>query len=307
MPPDGKKNLVADIAERKNDDELFQLSLSLVEGLLYRLKAHGKTPSITPSPRTGYKESVEKMASQITESARRNSQKWLKKACLSRDGNRCVISGSFDYDTAVKLGENHDDEIEMELAHIIPFSVASYGTKEEHHTTSEIWANLVRYFPSLETRIGFTAESINDTRNAMTMDSILHKQFGNFRLALEPTSQENVYHIQLYRLPSGVKKHLPSNDMVTFRSHDPRYELPSAVLLGIHATVARILHVTGKGEEAERILREKEDIGVLASDGSTNVSTLLSLTNLSSRTATEQKPTNTGPHQPVDDKRENIR
>ncbi|KAL1962506.1 hypothetical protein VTN77DRAFT_9627 [Rasamsonia byssochlamydoides] len=306
LPQDGKKNVVADIAGCEGDEQLYQLSLSLVEGLLFPMKAHGKTPSITLSPRFGLEDSIENVASQITEPATRNSQRWLKQACLSRDGNKCVIAGSFDSQTAA-LEPNQSDALEAdtELAHIIPFSRASYSTEEEHHRISEIWVTIFRYFPSVRSRINFIADSINHPRNAMTMHSYVHRKFGDFTIALEKTEREHVYQIKNYNPRSDVKKHLPSSGIVAFTNYDPQYELPSPILLEVHAVIARILHATGKGEEADRLLEEKDKIGVLAKDGSTNVRALLSVTNLSSR-ATSQKPTNAGTRQMTDNRQENV-
>lgn len=50
---------------------------------------------------------------------------------------------------------------------------------------------------------------------------------------------------------------------------------PSPCLLKAHAAVARILHITAMGETIEKILAEREDIGCLANDGSSNVQKLL--------------------------------
>ena len=59
------------------------------------MKAKSCTPSAEPSPRAGWAESVEPVASEIT--SRERQQKWLRKACLERDGNRRVISGASDF------------------------------------------------------------------------------------------------------------------------------------------------------------------------------------------------------------------
>ena len=41
-------------------------------------------------------------------------------------------------------------------------------------------------FPDIRSRINFGANDINDTRNTMTMDRILHAEFGEFRFCFLP-------------------------------------------------------------------------------------------------------------------------
>jgi hypothetical protein len=140
----------------------------------------------------------------------------------------------------------------------------------------------------------------------MTLTSFLHDDFGSFCIALEPTDHENIYKIKRYKPQLVSEMVLPANDLVTFTSYDHRYELPSPILLGVHAAIAKILHATGKGEEAERLLDKKDKIGVLASNGSTNVRTLLSLTNLAMRTVSDRTPTKKIHQQPKDKRKENV-
>ena len=292
LPADGKRNLLDDIGACKSNDELQQHASSLVEGLLFPMRAHPKTPSVTTSPRFGLEDSVENIASELTESATRKSQRALKKACLSRDGNMCAITHLIEASSA---GVNQIDVVDTdtECAHIIPFSLGSWTSNDEQFATSQIWVNLNRCFPSLRSRINFTQLSINDTRNAITMDRGLHFHFGRFNIALEATNQEHTYRIQNYK-PNRYATHaLPSSGFVTFVNHNNHHELPSPILLQVHATIARILHATGKAEQADKLLRDKDDIGVLAQDGGTDVAALLSATSLaplSSRSPSSRNP-----------------
>lgn len=50
---------------------------------------------------------------------------------------------------------------------------------------------------------------------------------------------------------------------------------PNPYLLQAHAAVARILHMTAMGETIEKTLDERERIGCLANDGSSNIQQLL--------------------------------
>lgn len=69
---------------------------------------------------------------------------------------------------------------------------------------------------------------------------------------------------------------LTASGFVEFTSHYSRFELPSQTLLGVHATIAKILHTTGVVEQADQIIRDREQISVLSRDGSTDITKLLS-------------------------------
>ncbi len=64
-------------------------------------------------------------------------------------------------------------------------------------------------------------------------------------------------------------------DVVTLHDHGSRIELPSRELLQLHAAIAKILNMTAAGEIIDRVLRDREDINVLAQDGSTNIEFLM--------------------------------
>ena len=62
--------------------------------------------------------------------------------------------------------------------------------------------------------------------------------------------------------------------IIRFRKHAD-VELPSRELLEMHATLAKILHASGMAEHIDKIMKCREEIGCLASDGSTNIQELL--------------------------------
>ena len=55
---------------------------------------------------------------------------------------------------------------------------------------------------------------------------------------------------------------------VTFSRSDDRLELPDPQLLALHATCARVAHMSGAAEAFDEVEREVEDTRVLASNGS---------------------------------------
>lgn len=95
-------------------------------------QSRARTPSVEPSPRPGWAESVESVASEITSSERQ--QRWLRKACLERDGNRCMISGVYDFSESTKLPvgdpilNEPQEPFSTQAAHIVPFCCGSFNT-----------------------------------------------------------------------------------------------------------------------------------------------------------------------------------
>ena len=108
------------------------------------------------------------------------------------------------------------------------------------------------------------------------MNHALHHFFGRFELAFEPTEHANTYQIKNYKeraLELAIL--LPTSGIVEFISYNHAFELPSRTLLDVHATIARILHATGLAEQADKIIRDREQTGALARDGSTDIARLL--------------------------------
>lgn len=55
---------------------------------------------------------------------------------------------------------------------------------------------------------------------------------------------------------------------VTFTTTDPLLQLPSAELLALHATCAKVAHFFGASEYLDKVFLEMEEADVLAPDGS---------------------------------------
>lgn len=274
LPPEGKSNLETDLRSFNTDEDVRIHAESLVKHLLSSFKTLRATPNISISPRPGMEDSIENILAEMTDPSTRQAR--LKKECLRRDGNKCVITG-FREESTLDRGDLTTRAENTECAHIIPFLLGSWKDDQEAHDKAVIWVMLNRCFPSLKQRIAFDYQSINDHRNAITMCAELHKKFGNFVFALEATDIEHSYRIKRYR-PNLLSRLEPTS--VMFHQHDPRYALPDPELLKIHATIARILYASGKAEEIEKVLRDRDEISVLAANGTTDIASLLATTSL---------------------------
>ncbi|KAJ9293521.1 hypothetical protein DTO271G3_7786 [Paecilomyces variotii] len=115
----------------------------------------------------------------------------------------------------------------------------------------------------------------------MTLNHVLHHNFGKFDVALESTETEIEYNIRQFRATSFAKLFISANNQVIFTQHEPRYAMPSPELLRIHAIIAKVLHASGQAEYIDKILQDRGNTGVLATAGSSNVGAFLSMSQLS--------------------------
>ncbi|KAJ5668697.1 hypothetical protein N7462_009767 [Penicillium macrosclerotiorum] len=280
---DGQRNLMTDVLGAKNDEELQQLAQSIQTGILQPMLANGAQTPI-PSPRPGLEDSIEALDAQYADPASRDYQPILRAHCLKRDGFSCVFSGAIDPDH-----QTHKDQksAPLEAAHIIPFSLGHWATDHERHQKSQIWVNILRFFPALSRRLerqhGNLDEDfncINKEENMIMMVAPLHVEFGKFHFILEQTASENRYTVKRFNNFAKLCEIFLS-ETVSFSSHNTSYALPSPELIALHAAVGNILHASGQAEKIEKLLRDLADTRTIAWDGSTNLGALLSVSQLS--------------------------
>jgi hypothetical protein len=122
------------------------------------VKARGKIPAASPSPRFGADDSIDDIVSEL-ESSSRNDQGWLKEACLLRDNNRCVLTELYDVDKAEdSLSETerkHIATVFTKAAHIIPLSIDNFADPEVNFLFINYAVLPLIYIASLETQLQF--------------------------------------------------------------------------------------------------------------------------------------------------------
>ncbi|KAL9121320.1 MAG: hypothetical protein Q9187_002120 [Circinaria calcarea] len=127
LPGDGARNIMEDILECKSDEMLRQIASNLRTGVLGPMKSRRTTPVVILSPQFISEQDLEETFSEFDDISSRNNLVWLKKACLQRDGARCVITGCYDLDEAQKLSESEraglSGTVTTQAAHILPFSL----------------------------------------------------------------------------------------------------------------------------------------------------------------------------------------
>ena len=101
------------------------------------MKARGPTSSPHTSPRFAAMSSIEDVDNEMPDSITRGQQRALRQKCLRRDGNKCVLSGTFNIDALSQEELNawtpqdargrHIGK--LDAAHIIPFSLGQCSRK----------------------------------------------------------------------------------------------------------------------------------------------------------------------------------
>ena len=220
LPPHGAYNICNDILENTDDSYLSELAKNLVTALLLPCKTHfcytrrsltfvsivkatGHTPAAIPSPSIGAECDTHEIETELVEQTTRKDQKWLRNACLRRDAGRCILTGACDIGKGTIEDQNEEVAYAfLETTHIIPYTYGVFSEAEvtmsrlcrytmltvfQRSQKAVIWETLYRCFPSPRSRSTMKVENINDTSNALTLASDLHKAFGMFHFALEPT------------------------------------------------------------------------------------------------------------------------
>ncbi|KIJ29826.1 hypothetical protein M422DRAFT_36806, partial [Sphaerobolus stellatus SS14] len=204
----------------------------------------------------------------MVEPATRNGKAWLRKEVCQRQNFRCILHEEIDTKAPPEARDPTGErtiEYRLEVAHIIPFALNDFASDDNRaiHKSAVIWVMIKHW-----TAVDLTGEGINEPTNAILFCPNGHDQFGSFSVFFEPTEVQHCY------VASSQYKGF-DNIHVDFRSNS-RVLPPNPRYLAIHAAFAKVLFASGAGKYIGRYYRDQAEIGVLASNGSTDVSILLS-------------------------------
>ncbi|KAG6856425.1 hypothetical protein H0H87_004551 [Tephrocybe sp. NHM501043] len=199
---------------------------------------------------------------------------------LLRDGYKCTLSGLYDKSSVEKFPElddtQRDDEITVftQVAHI--FSESAQDGDQDYAGT--VFAMLKMF--GLENRAReLYGAGVNGLHNVITMYMDFHMSFDQLRLWLEPVpGMANTYQICGPDSTKGFFTPFKPDRRVTFTVEPSAAEaaarqgktlsLPDPCLLSLRAACSRVAHLSGAAEHHDKILRDLEEIPVLADDGS---------------------------------------
>ncbi|KAK7047211.1 hypothetical protein VNI00_006877 [Paramarasmius palmivorus] len=206
-----------------------------------------------------------------------------KKLALIRDGFRCLATSTIDdpygtqSDSLATLARAGTSANETQPCHI-------FGnlTDCDHECRTSTMNNILSNFglaiqDDLQNR-----GNVHDIRNILTLKTECRIYFDQLEIWFEPTVTNHEY--EIYYAQEWRQQSLRLHDTVTFKVHDfvfantvdlietmkrnPHEYLPDPKLLALHATCARVAHMSGAAELLQQWDLDLEDKGVLASDGS---------------------------------------
>jgi len=129
----------------------------------------------------------------------------------------------------------------------------------------------------------WVGDHINVPGNAILLASQFHKHFAAFRLWFEKDAAPNTYKVNVNPRYAGLTQRYHGN-LVTFTDHSGSgIQLPLPEALAIHASFAKVYHASGAAGFFQNVLKDHEQLKVLAVDGSTDVTIALSGLVLKSR------------------------
>ncbi|EPE09344.1 hypothetical protein F503_07120 [Ophiostoma piceae UAMH 11346] len=283
LDQDGKQALMDDISACQDSNErLVELASHLLDAILKPFKlAGGKAPTPVTTPPSLDAEREISLATATIEATTRNDQSSLRSDCLRRDGYRCVYTGAWDIPSCEQQLANPTPDAEgtyVDCAHILPFALGFFDETDALQTRNKsiIWFAIHRYFPALAGKID--ARSINQPANAIMINTLCHRHFGEYGLTFEPQGN-NEYRIinhsnlrQLLQLKSG-------SSQLQLTCADDTIPMPDPEIFRVHFIIARVLQVSGFGDRISKAAEKAYldlDCHILEASGSTDVGGLLS-------------------------------
>ncbi|KAJ7277262.1 hypothetical protein C8J57DRAFT_1581590 [Mycena rebaudengoi] len=226
-----------------------------------------------------------------------------RKHALLRDGYRCVVTGAFDNESCKLHPELRARAIAMratrttlDCAHIFSESAQEGDHKIKYAASVMV---ILTMFGLSDTAEKFVGGNVNQHFNALTMAENLHRLFGRMEFWFEAVIGEarnfslivsNFFLKNMYFRPTHTIFVPPTPDFfdvlgsppqrVTF-TVDPDVvaaceandrlvpAFPSPPLLAIRAACSRVAHMAGAVEQADQVLRDLEDMSIMAEDGTT--------------------------------------
>ncbi|KAI0364614.1 hypothetical protein BV20DRAFT_1057101 [Pilatotrama ljubarskyi] len=190
-----------------------------------------------------------------------------RRQALVRDGFRCMLSGMLDitHRAAVRTCDSEPTDL-LRCCYILPpveavgHSDVAGDPREEHLTNA--WTMLERFgFPHIKEQL--CGANVHPLENVMTLgprDATPIRED-------EATSQAHLHNIKLAPTLTYANLRLKPDAQVQFVARED-LPLPNPEYLRIRATCCRIAHISGAAQYADEVLRDMEDISVLAQDGS---------------------------------------
>ncbi|KAG6815615.1 hypothetical protein H0H87_012925 [Tephrocybe sp. NHM501043] len=179
---------------------------------------------------------------------------------LLRDGYKCTLCGYYDQtcvDTYPEVYSNYDAQPEKkqaytEVAHILSESVQDGG---DDYAAAVF--TILKMFNLEEQAKGLYGAGVNGLQNVITMDDNTYEICGvNLDTLPIPFKSNRI----TFTVDASAAAHAEAMGVTI--------PLPDRTMLALRAACSRVARMSGAAEHIDLILREREDITVLADDGS---------------------------------------
>ncbi|KAF8549144.1 hypothetical protein OG21DRAFT_1421787, partial [Imleria badia] len=199
-----------------------------------------------------------------------------RKRALARDGYRCMITAMIDETSLRRCADLRTirkrggiNAVTVQTAHILNESTMQgtdpAGTSEnsaENHYAAGAMAILECFGLSNFTEAFKRQGGVHEFWNLLSLEPNLHRKFDTLDLWFESTPQPGRYSVCVsdeyaegyIRLFAGPKPHVDGAPMVEFTSQFKELPPPDPLLLALHATCARVAHMSGAAEFFDRLL-----------------------------------------------------
>lgn len=220
-----------------------------------------------------------------------NRDRNLSSLVRRRDGHQCVVSGLYDADfifaeeRAGRAAPDDEGGTATDAAHIIPHALNNVARDNANGTIGDsqvfVWGILNMFDPGVRDMLA--GSHIDNPCNALLLAHDLHCEFGKLHVYFEEVPDEP--HSYRFKRTRGARRlrpdFNPKSEVLTFANCEhgglQLAPLPSRRLLKLHAACCRMLEMAGAAEYVENLLDDFEELGTLATDGSSEIGVLWGL------------------------------
>ncbi|KIM47226.1 hypothetical protein M413DRAFT_64063 [Hebeloma cylindrosporum] len=275
MPTDrGLRNLIEEINSCAEDSAILDVGNVYYGQFIWAFRAN-RNPNQTYFDSPLFDTSID-IVNDFSDEAPQSHASATKKVviqALLRDGYRCVVTKIHDSNSIIKYEiakakESFDADPDQKLvftsaAHIFP-DITNSNTGKDEDNEWTMWAVMERFgYDTLPDDLN--GSKIHRLENVMTLASDVHHYFDQLSIWFAATPGIP----NRYRLESPYPQVLQMYPQhVTFTTPDPdNLPVPSPDYLAIHATCAKVAHLSGAGERIDKFYQEMEDCTTLDSGG----------------------------------------
>ncbi|KAF9067886.1 hypothetical protein BDP27DRAFT_1328211 [Rhodocollybia butyracea] len=278
----GRNSFANDINSCDSLGKLASLAHLVVQGMIrifYNPKGRVPVELQKHSPRPSFTPQAERIAKAMKEPLEESNVKTLVQL---RDNYRCIISGTVDIvaDEGSLTKWNKGEPLgHTQLGHIFSQStIKDIGDPEDgpiegSEKTKREWASaaatIIERYAGISIVQELNGSKIHRAENSFVSSNNVHQLFDSLHVAITPkgANQPNTY--QVHTFPPDRHEGFGVPTEITLTDHsNGLVPMPNPRYFELHCICAKVMHLSGAAEVIDKLLRDLEEIDVLAVDGS---------------------------------------